>query len=496
MSVMPRVGIIAWIQESNTFLPEPTTLAHFEQDVLLTGAPMRDDFIDAQHEVGGMLRTLAHADVETVPLFAARAIPFGAMTAETHLTLRTRLLDALLAAGPLDGLLVTPHGATVSEAVPDVDGDWLQAVRNIVGPTVPIIGTLDPHANLSPAMVAATDALLAYRTNPHIDQAARGAEAAELMLATLAGRVRPVQAAVFPPMAMNIERQCTSEEPLAGICRYADGLRERVGILGVSVFMGFPYADVAEMGSAALVVTDGNRPLAQNAADELGRRLWEHREGLAGTFLSVTDAVTQAATAPAPVCLLDMGDNVGGGSPADATWLLHELARQHVTPSFIILFDPDSVAKAEAAGVGQRVPLSVGGHSGNLHGAPFSAEFTVQFLGDGRFSEPEARHGGFTHFDQGRTAIVRTDAGLTVMLTSRRVPPFSLRQLTSFGLDPAAFRVLVAKGVNAPLAAYAPVCRTVLRVNTPGVTTADMTTLPYQHRRKPLYPFELDAVFP
>ena len=492
---MPRVGVIAWIQESNTFLPEPTTLRHYEQDVLLTGAAMRDFFLDAQHEVGGMFRTLAKTNVEAVPVFAARAIPFGAMTPECHAALRSRLLSALKEAGPLDGLLVAPHGATVCEAVPDVDGDWLQAVREAVGPTIPIIGTLDPHANLSPAMVAATDALFAYRTNPHIDQAARGVEAAELMLSTLSGKVKPVQAAVFPPMAMNIERQCTEEQPLSGICEFADQLRERTGVLGVNIFLGFPYADVAEMGSAALVVTNGDRALAKQTAHELAQQLWDHREGLAGTFLSVTDAVTKAATAPSPVCLLDMGDNVGGGSPADATWLLHELARQHVTPSAIVLFDPASVLQAEAAGVGQRCHLSVGGRSGELHGAPFSAEFTVQFIGDGQFSEPEARHGGFTHFDQGRTAIVRTDDGLTVMLTSRRVPPFSLRQLTAFGLDPAAFRVLVAKGVNAPLAAYAPVCRTILRVNTPGVTSADMTTLPYRHRRVPMYPFERETTW-
>lgn len=492
---MSRVGVIAWIQESNTFLPEPTTLRHYEQDVLLTGPAMRDFFLDAQHEVGGMFRTLAKADVEAVPIFAARAIPFGAMTTETHAALRSKLLDALRAAGPLEGLLVAPHGATVSESVPDVDGDWLQVVRDVVGPQVPMIGTLDPHGNLSPAMVAATDAMFAYRTNPHIDQAARGVEAAELLLATLAGKVQPAQAAVFPPMAMNIERQCTSEEPLAGICRTADEIRARSGILGVSVFMGFPYADVAEMGSAILVVANGDRALAEATARELGQKLWEQREGLAGTFLSMTEAVSKAVTAPAPVCLLDMGDNVGGGSPADATWLLHELAQQKVTPSLIIIYDPASVLQADAAGVGQRLLLSVGGHSGDLHGTPFTAEFTVQFIGDGQFSEPEARHGGFTHFDQGRTAIVRTDTGLTVMLTSRRVPPFSLRQLTAFGIDPAGFRVLVAKGVNAPLAAYAPVCRTILRVNTPGVTSADMTTLPYHHRRRPMFPFERETTW-
>lgn len=490
---MPRVGVIALLQESNTFLTGATTLDHFRQDVLLTGETVREHFRHAPHEVGGFFEGLAASGIDAVPIFAARAYPFGTVTRETADALLTQLLDALRSAGPLDGVLVAPHGATVSAPYPDFDGHWLTLVRQHVGPNCPIIGTLDPHVNLSPAMVAATDALFAYRTNPHVDQKPRGLEAAALMVRTLRGEVTPVQAACYPPMAINIERQCTSEAPLHEFGQRLDQVRSQTHVLGVSLMLGFPYADVAEMGSAMLVVTDQNRELAQRLADELASELWDLREPLAGSFLSVAEAVEQAALLPGPVCLLDMGDNVGGGSPADATWVAIELHQRRIGPAFVVLYDPEAVQQAEAAGVGQRLVLSVGGKSGDLHGPPLETEFLVQQIADGVYTESEARHGGFSQFDQGRTAIVQAESGLTVMITSRRALPFSLRQITSYGLDPTDFQILVAKGVNAPLAAYKPVCPSIVRVNTPGVTTADMTQLQFEYRRRPMFPFERDT---
>lgn len=494
---MARVGILALIQESNTFLPGKTTFEHFRQDIVLAGEDVRRHFASAHHEVRGFFDGLAQAGLDAVPIFAARAYPFGTIEAAAFDRLIALMLEELQHAGRLDGLLVAPHGATVAENYPDADGHWLSLVRQAVGPQVPIIGTLDPHVNLSAKMVTATDALLGYRTNPHVDQEQRGLEAAELMARTLRGAVRPTQAASFPPMAINIERQCTSEPPLSAVVAEFEAARGRKGVLAASLMLGFPYADVAEMGSSALVVTDNNPALAQTVANQLGEAMWSQREGLAGSFLSAEEAVTRAKSLPGPICLLDMGDNVGGGSPANGTWLAHELHRQGVGPSFVCLYDPTAVVQAEALGVGSRVRLSVGGRTDELHGPPFHAVFVVKFVGDGQFSEDQVRHGGFTSFDQGRTVIVETDDGLlTIMLTSRRVPPFSLKQLTAFGLSPQSFHVLVAKGVNAPLAAYAPVCASILRVNTRGVTMADMTQLPYHHRRRPMYPFERETTWP
>jgi microcystin degradation protein MlrC len=395
-------------------------------------------------------------------------------------------------AGQLDGILVAPHGATVSEPYPDVDGHWLGELRRRVGREIPIIGTLDAHANLSPAMVAATDALIAYRTNPHLDQRARGIDAARMLVDTLRGKLHPTMAAAFPPLAINIEKQHTAEEPCLSAYRFADEQLNNEKLLMNSIVLGFPYADVAEMGSSVIAVTDDDRDLAQKLANELGEYLWTHREAFAGFFLSVDDALDKAAGLRGPVCLLDMGDNVGGGSPGDGTILAQALYRQKTPKSFVCICDSAAVAQAQAAGEGGTCQIAVGGKTDDRHGSPLQCNATVVGLFDGRFEEPQPRHGGFTQMDQGPTAVIRTDDGLTIMLTSRRTPPFSLRQLTAHGIQPEDYQILVAKGVSAPVAAYKEVCKTFIRVNTPGCTTADIERLAYQHRRRPMFPWERD----
>jgi microcystin degradation protein MlrC len=405
--------------------------------------------------------------------------------------LLVRMDGALSAAGPLDGLLVAPHGATVSEGIADVDGCWLEMLRGRVGPKVPIIGTLDLHANLSPRMVRACDALIAYRTNPHLDQKQRGIDAAQMMARTLRGEVRPTMAAAFLPLAVNIERQATEE---GGPCYELYGLGHMPGYTGVldSLLLGFPYADVPEMGAAVVAVTDANAALAREFAGILAAFWWQSREQFRGHLINVEEAVARAAKLDGPVCLLDMGDNVGGGSPADGTVLLHALHQARLAPAFVCLYDPAACHDLASRPVDAVVPLRVGGHTDNRHGEPFAGNFRLRGVYNGRFEESEARHGGIKAFDQGPTAIVETESGLTVMLTSKRMVPFSIHQLTSCGLDPTKFRVLVAKGVHAPVAAYAPVSKHLIRVDTPGVTTADLSRLEYRNRRRPMYPFEPD----
>jgi len=192
-----------------------------------------------------------------------------------------------------------------------------------------------------------------------------------------------------------------------------------------------------------------------------------------------------------------MGDNVGGGSPADGMALVRALLDRGMAKSFACVYDPAAAAAAASAGIDARLPLAVGGHArewaGDTASAPVEAEWRVIAVSDGRFTEREPRHGGATSFDQGPTAVLEHDRGLTIMVTSRRMAPFSLQQIRHAGLDPASFRLLVAKGVHAPVAAYGEVCRHFVRVNTPGVTTADLGQLAYHRRRRPLHPFERNA---
>jgi microcystin degradation protein MlrC len=477
-----RVGIVALLHESNTFAASTTPLARFEEDLLLEGEAIRERLAGTHHEVGGFFETLADAGVEAVPVFAARAMPSGVIEADTARTLLDRLLAAVQRAGPVDGWLVAPHGAAVAEGWPDYDGHWLSELRRAVGGDVPIIGTLDLHANVSAEMVDATNALIIYRTNPHLDQRERGREAARLMIQTLRGEARPVTAAVFPLMAVNIEAQATAESPCRELIAEAEELRRVPGVLSVNLALGFPYADVAEMGASVLVTTDGDIDLARSCANRLARWWWEHRNPFAGQLVSVAEAVEQAAAQPGTVGLLDMGDNVGGGSPANSMVLIHEILRQGLGPAFVCIHAPEAVRQATQAGVGATLSLTVGEPA-------LTAEFTVRGIFEGRFEETQARHGGQRVFNQGPTVLVERP-GLTALLTTLRVAPFSLVQLTAFGIAPTSFRVLVIKGVHAPVAAYAPVCSRLIRVNTPGITSADLTTFTYQHRRRPLFPFE------
>lgn len=486
-----RVGILALQHESNTFIQTATTLADFEYDVLATGDAIYLIFKDSAHEIGGFFAGLAETDLEAVPIFVARALPGGTITAETVTTLVSQMLEALRQAGPLDGLLVAPHGAGVSENERDLDGYWLSLVRQEVGSETPIVCTLDAHANVSQAMIDACDATIVYRTNPHIDQKDRGIEAARLMQRILSGEVKPTQAACFVPVAINIERQHTSSEPCASLYTQADAMLSEPDVLSNSVILGFPYADVSEMGSGFIVVTDNDPARAQQLANQLGETLVTRREEFVAHLVGIEAALDQTETIEGPICFLDMGDNIGGGSPADGTTILHAIQQRQGPKSFTCLFDPEAAQAAIAAGVGATIPqLAMGGKTDDLHGAPLVADVTVVSLHDGHFTESEVRHGGKTEFHMGPTAVLQTDFGLTIMVNSHRTPPFSLGQLTSCGIKPADYQILIAKGVQAPLAAYKPVCPNLIRVNTPGVTSADMEQFTYHHRRQPLFPFE------
>jgi microcystin degradation protein MlrC len=497
-----RIGILSISHESNTFMPTPTTLDDFRRGTLLTGQSLSSHYANSHHEIAGFLQGLQQNHLTPVPLLAARATPSGTITAETLDTLLEMMFQELSNAGPLDALLVAPHGAGVSEPELDMDGHWLSLLRSHF-PTspfphspFPIFCTLDPHANLTPRMISSCTATIAYRTNPHLDQRARGLEAANLLARTLRREINPTQAASFPPFAINIERQLTASSPCKELYALADDILKRPGVLSNSIFLGFPYADVPEMGSSFVVVTDNDPPLAQKYADELAAHLWSHRQDFVGHLLSPPDAITQALQSPKPVCLLDMGDNVGGGGPADSTTLAHLLHQQHIN-SFICLYDPPAVSLCQQSSPGSRLTLSMGAHTppspfptSPLPPSPLTTPVTLLSLHDGQFTESEPRHGGATTFNIGPTAIVRTDSNLTIQLTTRRAQPTSLNQMLSCNLDPKSFDIIVVKGVHAPVAAYAPVCPTLIRANTPGITTADMTSLPYHHRRKPLFPFE------
>jgi microcystin degradation protein MlrC len=489
MSRPLRIGVAGFLHESNTYLGVPTQYADFVAASLTTGPSLLDRWRGTHHELGGFLAVLERENVEIVPLLATFAIPSGCIDTASFERIAAELLEQLRLALPIDGLLLALHGATVGEEHPDADGEILQRIRGVVGDALPIVTTLDLHANVSPRMIALANSTIAYRTNPHLDQRARGEEAGDLLLRTLRGEVNPVQSLETPPMLIQISKQHTASEPAKLLYDDLAHVLTWPGILTASIAMGFYYADVPEMGASVFATADGDSGLARRAARYLANCAWKRRAELTGNLPAPADAVAAAIAAPhGPVVLMDVGDNVGAGSPANSTLLLQEILRQNGRDALVILCDPMNVAVCLAKGPGESVRLEVGDPALSIKGV-------IRTLSDGRFVEREIRHGGWGEFDQGLTAVIETNQGHSIVLTSRRMAPMSLEQILSLGIRPERKKVLIVKGVVAPRAAYAPVAAEIVLVDTPGVTSDNPRHFEYRQRRRPLYPLEPDAVY-
>lgn len=486
-----RVGIVGIYHESNTFIPSPTDLPQFQNRIWLRGEEIRKHYQSSHHEIGGFFESLDAGGIAAVPLFFSCASPWGPVTDRALDAMWDCVLAAIENAGPLDGILAAAHGAGVNPSRTDLDGWWLENLRGRLGKNKPLIATIDPHANITPKMVESCDALVAYRENPHLDQRQRGAEAATIMVRTLEKTIAPTMAASFPPVCINIEKQRTSEEPMASVHRKMEEIRCIPGVVSASFTMGFPYADVVEMGAGILVVTDNDPELAERHAREAGTWLVENAPAFRGELLSPECAIERLADLPKPVGLLDMGDNTGAGAPGDSTVIAHLCNKRHGLRTLFFVPDPESVQLAVAAGVGGIRTFAIGGKLPMTPSGPLELEAEVVGLYDGVFSESKPRHGGQTGGTMGPSAVVKDRNGMTVLLMSRRGgPTVSAQPFFACGIDPSDFDVIILKGVHGPVGAYEEICPVLLRVNTPGVTCADLGAFSFHHRRVPLFPFE------
>jgi microcystin degradation protein MlrC len=487
---MVRIAIGGLMHESNTFAASRTDLAAFVAGGLETGPGIAARWGDAHHEVGGFFEAATLHGFEPVPTLVAWATPAGPLDAATYQELVDRLLAAIRDAGHVDAVLLALHGAMVVDGLDDADGTTLARVRHLIGPDLPLVVTLDYHANVSPLMAVASNALVAYRTYPHVDQRERGRKAAEIALAAARKQIRPVQALRKPPLLIQLLAQETDRPPLEAIMSELESLDLSRSVLDASVLAGFPYADTPATGPSCVVVTDDDPALAEQLADRLAARLWAARRELTASPPGPSEAVAAALAAKeTPVVLVDLGDNVGGGSAADSTVLIHELIRQGADRSIVVLCDPAAVAACVRAGVGQTVDIEVGGLV-DRNAPPLRLKGKVRVVHDGSYIEDMPRHGGLRLNDQGLTAVVEGDRENVVVLTSLRHPPFSLGQLTSLGLRPEAARVLVVKAAVAYKAAYAPIAGTIIEADTPGLTTANPARFTYKKLRRPILPLD------
>lgn len=487
-----KIAVASIQQESNTFSPVVTRYRDF--------SPVFGREVIARHqgkltEVGGFLSILAAHKVKVAPVCAAWAITAGRMRRADFLRLAREFRDNLKKAGRVDGLLLAMHGAQTAEGVDDVEGHILAIAREVLGPALPIILTLDLHANVTRAMAAHANAIVGYHTYPHVDMFEIGQKAARLMLAAVGEGLRPQLAFRKLPLIVNAENsQTTSDGPFARLMRQAEDIEQAGHALAVSLFPVQPWLDIEEMG-CAVTVAGVDKAEAEAAAALLAREFWEARLEFEPELLPVETALKRAMKIEGgPVVLSESADSTGSGSPGDSSGVLKHLVKTRLDgPAAIFVVDPPAVKLAFEAGIGARRKFKLGGHYDRVHSQPVPVEGVVRMLSDGGWTPRARGYNPGIEQSMGRACVI--EAGLVKILVAERstmtVDPALFR---SHGIDPVYCKIVVVKSPNGFRAAYEPIAKAIFMVDTPGVSTARLDRLTWRRVPRPIFP--LDRTLP
>ncbi len=480
--------------ETNTFSPVRTDFDAFHRFQFVEGAAIPERLGDTNSEIGGMLRAAAELGVEVVATVQAGAVPSGLVARSALDTLIEVICRTVRETASVDGVVLALHGAMVAEGLDQADAHVLVAVRAALGPDKPIVASFDSHANLTADFVAGADLLVGYDTLPHVDMGARGAEAMACMDRILREGRRPHMAFRKLPLLSTPDRQATGESPMREVMALCHELEVAADVWCASVVLGFPYADVPHLGMASLAYAD-SQARAEEVAEAIAAEIWTRREAFRPALSGPAAAVERALAAPrGPVVLIEPSDNVAGGAPGDGTGLLAALAASPALAgrsASIAIWDPAAVATAREVGLDGRFEGPIGGKTLALAGAPVEIAGSVGFLGPVVYRRDRDYFRG-QEIDLGEVARIEV-CGLHVILTTERLMPFDTMHLRAVGLEPEALDLIAMKCGSMWRVAFGDIAAEGIYVDTPGVCTSNLASMPYTRLVRSMYPLDPEA---
>ena len=487
-----RFALAGISHETNTFHSIKTEYKNFEESGMILKEKEIEKLYESPSTIGGFFQASRDYGFDLVPLMFATTGPLGTITSETFERLINEILDKMKNHGPFDGVLLDLHGAAVSEEFEDMDGEITRRVRNLIGSDIPFGINLDMHANVSKEMVKNTDITNIYQTTPHLDADETGYKCAELVYKTATKEIVPTQHVETPPMTINIINHNTNMEPMKSILSESRKLYSDRDVLSVSVAEGYPYSDIKKMGMSFTVITNDNQEKAKNYSKKIAKFAWSKRFEMDSKAPSIEQGLKEAvSTIEKPVVLMDSGDNIGAGSSADSTHILHKARELGISGILQTIYDPEAVEKCMNK-LGSIITLSVGGKSDKLHGDPIEITGKVTSYFEGEFEDHGRTHGGGKYFDAGDSVSIQTEDENTLILTSKRVGNTSIQLYYSLGIDPLGFPIIIAKGVQSPRPAFEPIASKIIALDTPGVTASGLHNFNFKNIRRPMFPFQKD----
>jgi microcystin degradation protein MlrC len=495
---MARIAVATFQHETNTFAPSKADRAAFVGGggwpSMVRGHDIPRAFSGMNVPIAGFIEAAIGAGHSLVPLICANATPSAQVTDDIFEEVVGILCGDLARSLPVDAVYLDLHGAMVTESLEDGEGEIVARVRKVVGPRVPIVASLDLHANVSQAMLETLDACVAYRTYPHVDMAETGKRAFALLAHIvgtgdrLAGTFRQI------PYLIPITAQCTLIEPGVGLYRLLAAIEARTGTV-LSYCTGFPAADIRDCGPSVFGF-GANRATVVAAVEELRAAVEAAERDYVAEIYAPEDALARAAArggrSGKPVVLADTQDNPGAGGNGDTTGLLAAMLRARPEGTVLgMLIDPAAAKMAHAVGAGNSAEFKIGAISGWPGVIPITANFKVLRVGDGDFMCTGPFYGG-THMHMGPMALLEAN-GVRLALASRKVQTADQEMFRHLGIEPVRERIVAVKSSVHFRADFQPIAEEVLVVASPGPNPADPAALNWTKLRpglrlKPMAP--------
>lgn len=494
----PRVAVGGFLLESNYHAPVATR-AEFESVCTLAGGALQADWESASPtcttNISGFVAGMnATGPWQPVPILTAQAHASGEVEQAYFEEIVAQFRARLQAALPLDGVFIALHGAASATGDVDPDGTLLEAVRGIVGPGVPVVTTLDLHANVVQRMVDNADLMAAYLTNPHVDMRERGTECAHALREMMAG-MKTARGFVKLPFAPPSVTQNTASGPYADLIAFGQS-KIGPGVLNVSISSGFTLGDTPKNGMSVIVTTRGDKGRAQALANEIATFAWEQRHRYVPRMTSLADATAQAFACgrdPALPALIfaDVADNPGGGARGNTVWILESFVNAGVNGAVVgPFYDPLLAAEAHRLGEGAVFDARFNRDETHPLSGRFEARAAVQRLHAGRYVARRGISAGNT-ITNGPTALLRI-GGVQVVVVSRRDQARDAVQFEMLGIDLSRVRAMVVKSRGHFRAAFDEffTAAQVVEVDVPGLTTAVLANVPWKRIPRPIFPLD------
>jgi microcystin degradation protein MlrC len=494
---MKRVLTGRFMHETNTFSIVKTDMALWRRRDFHNENEIPAIFRGTKSAMGATFEAADKYRWTLVHPVSANANPSGTVTDDAFETIGSMILTAAARQGPFDGVLFHLHGAMVTDSHEDGEGELLERLRRVLGPDMPIVVTLDLHANVTQKMAENANALIAFRSYPHIDMYERAWQGAELLERAMRGEIRPRTIIARRPMLKGLDWGRTQKGPMAELIARGETLERSGEVLAVSICAGFPLADIFDVGPSVTVTFDelggiGTGPPAQEIAEAFMDHAWETRDYDSVTMLSVAEAVGRAREGrpgDKPLVVADFTDNPGGGGYGDATAFLRGLVEAGVDGvAFHAICDPEAVTAGMAAGIGAAM-LTFGGKTDpRIGGGPLTLTGEITCLTNGKFIAHGPMGGGVER-NYGPSLVFRV-GGIDIILISNNGQATDLGQFTSLGIDPTRYPTVAVKSMQHFRAAFEPIARDVILVDTGALCSAHYAPELYRKVRRPVWPID------